>query len=159
MELTSRFYKTYSTIDELPMLNWLECSKGNFGYLYVKYRNPTRLGLPRLMRVWETIYNQYIKEIGLTEDYEELLEAMRKCTLAICKNALTPSSLNATREAEARKRVELLSSGEGGKFAEFVAAIEKYMGFKLDLREVSVSKFYAYVALMKKEIQLTKTND
>lgn len=151
MGLLNKSKRVYSTIDELPMYNWLEITKGDFGWLFVEYRKPTKRETKWLTEVWTKIYDQYIEKVGLTDDYLDLLEAMRKCTLAICRNALKPSSLNATREAEARQSLEKMTSGETGKFSDFVAMVEKYMGFRLNLKEISVESFYSYVSIMKKE--------
>ena len=151
MALLNKYAKTYSSISELPMYNWLEITKGNMGFLFLKYQKPRKIDAKRLTEAWTKIYDQYIEKVGLTEDYIDLLEAMRKCTIAICRNALTPSSLNATREAEARDILDKMTSGEAGKFSEFVALVEKYMGFRLDLKDVSVESFYSYVGIMKKE--------
>lgn len=151
MGLLNKSKRIFSTIDTLPMHNWLEITKGDLGWLFVEYRKPTKREMKWLGDVWVKIYDQYIEKIGLTDDYIDLLEAMKKCTIAICRNALNPSSLNATREAEARQNLERMTSGETGKFSEFVALVEKYMGFRLNLKEISVESFYSYVSIMKKE--------
>ena len=150
MDLIMLFTKKYLSISDLPMYNWLECNKGNLGYLYHK---PKKVEANKsLIDLWTKIYDEYIKEIGLTDDYVELLEAMKKWTIAACDYMIETNSLNGTKEAEAKDLLESLTNkSAGGKFAEFVAAIEKYMGIPIDLHKITVEKFYSYVKLMEKE--------
>ena len=55
--------------------------------------------------------------------------------------------------------VESLSNvGKGGRFSEFVASVEKYMGIAIDLNNITVDKFYSYVKLMEKEIKAMEAN-
>jgi hypothetical protein len=156
MVLQNKYGKKYSGIEDLPMYNWLELTKqgtplSDAGYLLVTYKKVTPT--VELKVLWTKIYDQYIKEIGLTPDYRALLEAMKQCTQAMIDSALEPSSLNATKEARAKKIIELMTTGKVGKFSEFVAAVEKYMGLRVDLKTISVERFYSYVGLMQKEME------
>lgn len=151
------FSKKYLSIYDLPMANWLECNKGNLGYLY---HRPKKVNVNKsLIDLWTKIYDQYIAEVGLTDDYVELLEAMKKWTIRACEYIENPNSLNGTKEAEAKDLVESLSNvGKGGRFSEFVASVEKYMGIAIDLNNITVDKFYSYVKLMEKEIKAMEAN-
>ncbi len=138
------------------MKNWLECSKGNLGYLFVRYRKPAGAWEEALKVLWEKIYNQYIKEIGLTPDYEDLLLQMQKCAVAMTEALVNPSSINKTRAESAKATLDQMTTGEGSKFSVFVSAIEKYMGFRIDLETISVERFYGYVKMMQKESEIIK---
>ena len=146
------FNKKYSTISDLPMTNWLECNKGDLGYLYHK---PKKVTVNKsLIDLWTSIYDEYIEKIGLTDDYVELLEAMKKYTLAVCNYIENPSSINATREVAAKELVDSLSiGGKGSKFGEFVASVEKFMGIPIDLDKITVDRFYSYVKLMERSLK------
>lgn len=142
--------KKYKSISDMPMHNWLECNKGNLGALYL---DPITVKPNKeLFELWTKIYDEYIEKIGLTPDYVELLEAMKKYTDMVCNYIEKPNSLNGTKLAAAKDVVEMLSNPSGnGKFTEFVAAIEKYMGIAIDLHTITVERFYSYVKLMERE--------
>lgn len=143
----------YETIDELPMRNWLECNKGNFGYLY---REPKDIKLnDKVRELWQKLYDEFILEIGLTPDYLDLLSAMKRHGLAIIDWMVKQDSLSKTKMAAAESEIESMvqSGGKGGKFSHFVASVEKYMGIQIDLNVVSVTKFYSYVKLMEQEVK------
>lgn len=144
----------YNSIEELPMFNWLKLNSGEYKYLL----KPFWLSMvermketPKRKARWFALYDQYINEIGLTEDYKELLRAMKKHGLACVRYIQNPTSLNATKMAAAESEIQDLSKGEKGKFEEFVAMVEKYMGIPVNLKKISVKRFYAYVEIMKKE--------
>jgi hypothetical protein len=48
---------------------------------------------------------------------------------------------------------ELLNEMKGGTVEEVTAYVEKYLGFKLNLKECSVKQFYTYLEMIKKEAQ------
>lgn len=100
---------------------------------------------------WFKLYDEYIEKIGLTDDYKELLSAMKKHGKAICDYMENPNTLNKVNLQVAELNMQEISSGDKGKFSEFVAMVEKYLGFPINLKEISVERFYAYVELMKKE--------
>lgn len=149
----------YKSINELPVKNWVELNKGDLSYLFInrtfgkvmlyirgkKYLN-------KLNQVWETIYDEFIKEVGLTKEFKQTLELMKKVTLLKCENALNPKSITATRLAEAEESLESMTKEEKGNFELFLASVEKYMGIRVDLAKIAVARFYSYVKLMEREM-------
>src|SRR5690349_20979474 len=114
MGLQIRSKKLYSGIEDLPMKRWLECSKGDLGWLFVRYRTPSKEQEKALAVLWEKIYNQYIKEIGLTPDYEDLLLQMQKCAVALTEAITNPISINKTRAEAAKAKLDEMTRWESG---------------------------------------------
>ncbi len=146
----------YESINDLPMHNWLELNKGKYEYLlkpfwffWVERLKET----PGRKLKWQALYDQFIKEIGLPDDFVELLRIMEKHRAAILENIISPTNLTKTRLLDYEGQVKNYGQKEGGKFTEFVAAVEKYMGVPIDLKNISVLKFYSCVALMQAEIK------
>lgn len=135
------------------MRNWLELNKGNFGYLFEVYR-PVKKVQPWMLQLWEQLYDEYIEKVGLSNDFKAYISQMKMAAIAIANHLENPDSLNGTRRAEAEQKLEQMSGGtKGGNFPEFWASVEKYMGFSLDIEKVTVSNFYGYVNLMKREAE------
>jgi len=156
MDWLKTYLKKYKSIEDLPIRNWIELNKGDFSYLYLhrkfwgKFMNLSKQS-EMIEKHWGAIYDEFIKEIGLTDEFKDTLEQMKRVTILRCENALKPSSLANTKLAEAESILEDMTSKEGGKFQHFLAAIEKYMGIPLDMAKTSVAKFYSYVYLMEQE--------
>lgn len=144
----------YDSIEELPLYNWLNLNKGEYRYLlkpfYFQFVSRLKETEKRKER-WFKLYDEYIEKIGITDDYKELLQAMKRHGDAICAYMENPNTLNKVNLQVAELGIQEISSGEKGKFSEFVAMVEKYLGFQLNLKEISVERFYAYVELIKKD--------
>lgn len=139
------------------MFNWIELNKGDLGWLFVAYRKVKHTD--KLEKYWEMLYDEYINEIGLTDDFVELIEAMKRATILIVDAIQHPTSLNVTKAEAAKELVERLSTGgKDTKFGEFVAAVEKYMGIPINFKTISVERFYSYVRLMEKESKAIQAN-
>lgn len=139
------------------MTAWLGVNRGDMGFLFVKYRKVAKPYPGNLVKLWDKIYDEYIAQVGLTDEYLDMMDSMQKLTEALIEATLKPTSLNKTRLASAQAEYDMNSSPSGnGSFAEFVAGVEHYLGFQLNLNEVSVGRFYAYVKVMKREFDASK---
>lgn len=140
------------------MSHWIELNKGDMSYLF---SNP-KLGKilikskgekygAKLDEIWGVIYDEFIKEIGLSKEFKHTLELMKKVTILKCENALNPKSITATKLAEAEESLDSISKEESGNFNVFLASVKKYMGIEIDISKIPVAMFYSYVKLMEQE--------
>lgn len=136
------------------MHNWLKLNAGEYKYLlkpfWIGFVSKLKETESRRNR-WFRIYDEYIEKIGLTDDYKELLQAMQKHGKSIADFIQDPNGLNKANMQIAELEMKEITSAEKGKFSEFVAMVEKFLGFQINLKEISVERFYAYVEIMKKE--------
>jgi hypothetical protein len=133
--------KYYDSIDNCPVLVFHEIMNG--GDLK-KLKMKGRFNGKKALESWKKIFNQYIKEFGLPENYKTYLEKMSQAAGFWAKSIDDKFNKNMARikEAEAKKA---LNDGAGGSFNDLVANVSKKMGFRVAPNEITVREFYSYV--------------
>lgn len=69
--------KYYLTIDKLPLQNWLDCNKGDLTATRLDSESGTQ---EDDLTHWETLYNDFIDKVGLSEEFNELMEETDRLT-------------------------------------------------------------------------------
>lgn len=99
-------------------------------------------------QVWIKIFDEYIDAFGLGE-YESYLrlqqEAVKNYFLAYCKGQM---HLVTIAELKERQAEEMISETDSLSLEKAAAAVSKFMGFRVNVAEVSVKEFYTYIKLM-----------
>jgi hypothetical protein len=145
-----KFGKTYNSIDELPIWNFSQINKsGDLGYLYFKYKKPKD---KRLLKIWENIYDEFIKRFGLSENYIKYIN-IRQQALELYKEAYVDGEkykrvLADIKVAEAERLIE---DSEDVDLFEVSAYLTKNNFGRIDVKVVSVAEFYSYLKIIKKE--------
>jgi len=139
----------YKSIDDISIYNWWEVLDGNSEYV-------RKLKLLSVVtyneRIKENLQQNYFDVFGVSEEFNKLfdneveileLEIERGITgnkfLGTQINILKTRVINATKEKRNNNLYEVKSY------------IDKYLGTRLDVKEISVMEFYSYLELMKKE--------
>jgi hypothetical protein len=160
-------YKHYRSIEELPAWNFSKImEKRDYRYLLklpdffdmdeVKLHDSVNLS-----SVWDKIFDEYIAEFGLSEDFVKVLNLQRKIAMLkiqmVTKNQW---SMRAAIEIENSKLQQLFksSSGEKSKFEEVLAYIEQFFKISLDTHKVSTKRFYTYLEIMRKQTIKNRAN-
>ena len=73
----SKHQKFYTGIDELPLFNWIKCTNGDLRFVRIDSKNINATN-ENDVDAWNKIYDDYIKEFGLSEMYIKMLNVMRK---------------------------------------------------------------------------------
>ncbi len=118
---------------------------GDYSFLY-KEPPKKKLSEKELELVWESIYDEFIKEFGISEQYRLYLEKMGLYVehLNAAYNGGDKSQLTF---AEIRKRqAEDLLKNNDNKISIY-AVVSKFMGFPCRPKEISVKDFYSYLKL------------
>lgn len=144
-------HKLYSSIDTLPQWNWIQAHEtGDMSYLVQK----RRLKHPNYHGAWRELYTEYFKRFGITPEYAAYLNKLRKATIAMADVALRNDPVAHIDLHILKKEIEVFhSKTEKIDFYNNNAALEKFMGFRLDPKKVSVSEYQGKVNLMRKAAQ------
>lgn len=149
-----KYQNTYNSIDNLPYWNWQKIHEtGNFSYLkkLESYRDIDIDTSKDLEAKWEEIYEEFIEEFGISENYKEMLE--RKVNICNLKNDYVQSGdrviLNYIKLEE--KLLKDYEVKEEITFREMVNKIEKHQGVILNAKEITVAKFFSYLNTLKKD--------
>jgi hypothetical protein len=139
----------YKSIDELPIYNFDMIRKTNdFRYLY-KTNDIEKIKKDEsLEKQWEIIFNEYINEFGLSENYKIhlmfLQDAINHYNNAYNKGQTHEITFAKIAELKAE---ELMKQGENKTLGELSALIAKKMGFRINIKEISVREFYNYIKI------------
>jgi hypothetical protein len=137
----------YNSIDNLTCDRFDKIiSTGDYNYLFIA--DPDKKVKPaELEQAWEQIYDEFIKEFGISEQYKLYLETMGLYVqhLDAAYNGGDKSQLTF---AEIRKReaADMLKCNESK--LSIYAVVSKFMGFPCKASELTVKEFYGYLKLM-----------
>jgi hypothetical protein len=135
----------YNSIDNIPCWNFDKIiSTGDYFFLFKG--QPEKINSKELEKIWENIYDEFIKEFGISEQFKMYLERMGayvQC-LDMAYNGGDKSQLTMA-EINKRRAEDYLKSNESKH--DIYAVVSKYMGFPCKAKELTVKEFYGYLKL------------
>lgn len=145
----------YDSIEELPIWNWFKIQENDdVSYLLKAQSKLNDDQKIELGQVFERIYQEFLKLFGISDEFYQIISLRRE--IAIMKLDMylnNDASMETFIEIKELELAKLLKSNEGSTTHELKARIEKFMGFRLDEKMVSVKEFYSYIELIKKEFK------
>ena len=106
---------------------------------------------PALERIWVNIYDEYLKEFGLSDEYKDILKLKRniasfQADYIIKGDRLTLNYINIEKAA-----LESLygTSKKGSSFRDSLVHLEKMQGIKINTKEITVADYYNYLRSIK----------
>lgn len=137
--------KYYDSIHNLPIENWFKYNELANNKLLVRNRF-----IPYWSeKVWDKIYDEFIKEIGLNDNFKDYLETHRRIAIMQCNWVIAPSPADKIRINQEIRDLEEKLKGETMKYNEIIAVISKSQGYRIDPKKVSVYEFYGYLKIAK----------
>ena len=138
----------FLSIDELPAFNYFKISDtSEYGYLFKKFKKvePSE----RIASVWYSIQDQLHEEFGVNEsfkDYVKLLKSLidKRADVIETKGAPQRKAEMFLKMAEADMKA-FIEGGEGGSLSESKVLVDKYMGYRIDLKKTSIQEFMSYI--------------
>jgi hypothetical protein len=102
--------------------------------------------------LWEKIYAGFVDEFGLPKDYVKYLEGKLKA-VKLWNDSINGGKrhLKALAQIEDIKAEQFLKDDIESNINLVSANLSKYMGFRLDVDNISTKEFYTYVELLKNE--------
>lgn len=143
--------KYYEHIDEFPIYNWFKIAETNDFSFMVKDKKG-KFNEETASKKYEQLYNQYIDEFGFGESFEKNLLLRSNIVSLKIEKAVTGNNFlnNFIRQAEIDLK-DSFSKANKVSITETKVHVEKYIGFRLNEREVSVRDFYTYLKVMSKD--------
>ena len=135
--------KYYDNIKQLPVAVFSEVSKtGDLQQLVIS----GGVSKKQLVKAWQDITGQFIKEFGLNESYKKYLSLMTQVILLNHDIYVKGQKWKKIKAKVKSNQANSLISLQGAvRFSEQIAEISKKMGFRVDPYEVSVFEFYGYI--------------
>lgn len=99
------------------------------------------------------IWNQTIKEFGLSDKYREYMEMQKRWGIEMAKYLQTGDRMHVTEANIIKIDLDTRFREENPtKVGEVIAMIEKHFGIHLDTRKCSLYKYQNYLNLMNKQL-------
>lgn len=105
-----------------------------------------------LNKLWEDIYNEYLGEFGLSDNYEEILKQKKKIASLQADYLITGDRILINYVNIEKEQLKVLTKRDKTKditFREGIAQLEKSQGFKINTRQLSVADYYNYLIALK----------
>ena len=135
----------YASIKDLPVYNWLEFQDSfDLSYLHKKGKTK-RAGL----RAFKRLQREFIEEFGYNAKMMAVF--MKKIKLQIILNEVAITGDRSklifadVLESEIKSEDQVDTKG----YYSIVVAVEKAMGFKIDIKKTTVFEFYNYIKYLK----------
>lgn len=124
----------------MPLFNWIKCNEGK-----IEFTKISDEGTPEMdVITWEIIYNDYLKEFGLSETYKRMLNAMKKKALLELDYVITGDRFKLTEVEIEQTRLNsmLQNAGNGMTIEESLIYISKWLGTWLNAKNITVREYF-----------------
>lgn len=153
----SKAIEIYQSIDELPVFNWFKIhEKNDLAYLLVKKHKITGKMNEQLEEAWGNIYTEYLDTFGINNSFRQILLLKKEIACYELEMFIKGDKSIITFIKIAKWQLKkLLNEKPSSTIDEFKVQIERYMGFRLNTKEVTVKEYYTYInALIKQPKKL-----
>ena len=132
----------YNSIENLPIYNYNKIIEtGDFKKYGVQSAED-----------WDNIEREFFNQIGYSEKYFEILRIKTDLVITKAKYYKTNNkALKTLIEVKKAKLNQITAEQTGGDFGLMVAQVSKFMGFRIDTKEISVKEFYNFIKLAQKQ--------
>jgi len=136
----------YDSLDA-PVYVWDKIhSQGDMSYLIVNRKKVKSVPVSDLQAAFDRMYNEYIDEFGFGESFKSIKMKEIEIARLKCKLVQTDDrSFETEIEIAELELEEMKKDIEGSKLTEIKIAIEKKMGFQLNMMTTSIRDFYTYL--------------
>jgi hypothetical protein len=142
----------YNSIDELPIFNWFAIEeKNDITFLLKDKKEITPDQRALLLVVWDSLIAQYIDEFGISDSMQEIMLVKKYIKILEIDQELYGINNTTFIEIELERLKELSQKGQNISNNEVKAYVEKYMGFRLDPKVITVKEYFYYLRVMNKE--------
>jgi hypothetical protein len=136
----------FSDLHDLPAFNWFRATQTkDFSWLLID--RTQEFDQEELEQVFKDLNNQLIDEFGISDNYLNYLMKQRALNIAKAKWLLSQNNFDQTMMMVAEQQLQEITKQFGGnpnKFSEKISA-ERILGFRIDMKQVSVVEYYNYL--------------
>jgi hypothetical protein len=135
--------RRYNSIDSLPLYNWQKCVNGSLKYVRTIVKEEDEDNKED-EKVFEKIYDEYIKRFGMGKLYEKWLKIMKKKAIMECDFVITQEKFKLTeiQIEEAKLKGMLDNKGEGTSIEKSLIYLGQWLGYRLNIKEVTTLEYF-----------------
>ena len=139
----------YESIDEMPIYNWFKCVELK-DYSYCA-KDRVKCDLEACQIAFSELYAEYVDTFGISQQLQDILGLQNEIDILKIDMVLTNDRGYLTfielKELELADKLNVKQS----KTNTAKVAIEKYLGFRLNEKEVTVKEYYEYLQAIKED--------
>lgn len=144
--------KYYTSIEDLPVWNWWKLHENNDVSLVL--RDKKDKVDESVVDVIKALQNEFIVTFGIDENYASSLRKQIEIELLKIKILKTKDrSFNTMIKILEIELQDLTSKEQDRSVGGATIAIEKWMGFKLEIKKVSTFEYYSYIKAIEKAVK------
>lgn len=154
--------KYYSTIDELPLRNWIKIHDGDLSYMR---RNLTIGNDKNDAEYYNILYSAYIEEMGLDKIYLKSLNLMKKIALLQCDYIISGDRVKLTKAEMQMSRLKSMlaknSNNDKISIQESLVHLSKWIGSYIDIDKITARKYLDMLRALEaenKKVKETRSN-
>lgn len=134
--------KAYNSIKDLPIINFNEViTKNNLKYLIIEGKHTDA----ELTLIWSNIYNEFINEFGLPENYKSYLRLKIKWSKEVKRVWIDGEIYRQAFADIYEEQANNLLTGIESNLGKTIAQVSESMGFRVNPKETTVYEFYNYI--------------
>jgi hypothetical protein len=147
----------FDSIKDIILENWWQVQMGNLKYT----RKNINIGTKKQdEKAYERINDSYIMEFGIDKTQKEIIELQRRIAILQCDFVIEEQRFLQNEIKRLQKEILALLTNTNGQDRDgLVIHLEKWLGFRINEKEITANKFYKIVREFEKEQeQLAKAN-
>jgi hypothetical protein len=133
-------WKGYRDLEQIPILTWF---KINETHDYTKLIKKGKATIDELAVAWFNIMDEYVKYVGISDNYKELLETKQKLYIAMIDYELTGDRNHLNFINIYKKILDDSSETKGeSNYYKTIRYVETYLGYGINETKYSARKFF-----------------
>ena len=143
--------KYYTSIDEMPIYNWFKLNETN-DLSYVLVDRSKKFKQDEAEKSLAALQKEYIDVFGINESFKQVLETKAYISSLIIDKEVSGDQFIQNFINIAIQDLEAIAKeSEKVDVKEIKVHTEKYLGFRLNDKEITVREYYTYVDVMNKD--------
>ena len=139
----------YNSIEDLPVWNWNKIHETkNLNYLIIRkdYKNLSKIYKKSFVETWLDLNQQVFYEFGMSEKYEHYIR-LTKLKISLRSDKIIQQDRFLINEVNVIQADidSLFDEKEKQSFDQVIVGLEKYLGFRLDSKKITVRKYNDYL--------------
>lgn len=137
--------KLYESIEDFPVYNWFKCIETkDYSWCLVEKIEVKEDELYKLAICFENLYFQFLDRFGISDELNDILDIQNQIKVLEIDLKLGKKTAKIFLNIKKLELEDKLQSDKP-KNTTHKVAIEKYLGFKIDLKSTSVLEYYEYL--------------
>jgi len=144
--------KYYNSIEDMPIYNWHKCMNGDYYYVRIDCK---QVDLPECEKRFKKIYESYFDIFGIDKRYKEQIDIIKKIALLQCDYLIGRDEFKLTQIEVENAKLEMFKKETSNNVTLQTTLIylSKWLGYRLDWKEVSVYEYYTLLEESSKQAQ------